>query len=122
MRWPIYLTGFIMLVLGSGIVINPEIVRKLIDYIDGLKWRIYSAGAVRVILGILLIGSAGNARLYGFILTLGILITLAGIACFTVPVKSLAKAIAWYRDRSVFTYRLIGILALVLSSILLFAS
>ncbi len=121
MRWPIYLLGFIMLLLGGAIVINPEVMRRIIDFIDGIKLRLYALGAVRLAVGILLILSAENSRLYGFILGLGVLIALAGVACFVVPTDKLARLIAWYRERSLITYRVMGIGLLVLSSALLFA-
>ena len=121
MRWPIYFMGVMCLLLGGGIVIKPEIVARMIDTIDGIKQRIYAVGVFRVILGSLLIASSGNARLSGFILFFGILILLGGIGCFAIPHRFLIKFLAWYRERTVLTYRLLGILLLVLSSIFLFA-
>ena len=121
MRWPIYLLGVIWLALGVSIVIRPEIIKKMIDFIDGLKLRIYSVGVLRLVLGILLIASSAQSRLYGFVITLGILIVLGGIGCFAIPFEKLTKMIAWYRDRSLAVCRIIGIFILILGSVLLFA-
>ncbi len=121
MRWPINLIGIIFLALGGAIVINPDVVRRIIDYIDGIKARLYTVGVLRLIMGSLLIASAGNARLYGFIMTLGILIVLGGVCIFTLPYANLTKMLAWYRERSLLTYRILGIAVLILGSVLLFA-
>ena len=121
MRWPVYLIGFILLALGGGIVINPEITRKMIDYIDGIKARLYSVGVLRVVMGVLLLFSAANTRRCGFVVTLGAVLILDGIAIFAVPYNSIIKLVAWYRERSSLTYRIIGIVLVILASILIFA-
>ena len=121
MRWPIYFFGLIMLVMGGSIVINPEITRKMIDYIDGIKGRLYSVGVLSFILGALLLLSSQHSRLETFVMTLGVLVTLDGITVFAVPHNSLIKAVAWYRERSLVAYRVIGIALLVVASVLLFA-
>lgn len=121
MRWPIYLFGFILLTLGSSIVFNPEFVRKIIDFIDGIKWRLYSVGVLRLFLGTSLLLSAGNAKLFGFVLTFGILTVIGGVLIFAIPYNTLIKIIAWQRERSLITYRIMGIFTLIISSIFLFA-
>jgi drug/metabolite transporter (DMT)-like permease len=79
MKLIIKLFGILLIFAGVVILIKPEIIFGLIEHNLGSSSLYITAIAVRLIMGVLLVLSAGDSKYPGFIKILGYLFILAAV-------------------------------------------
>ena len=120
MVWIILAIGFLAIALCLAILIAPKTLRKIIDFFS-IGSRIYLAGAIRIALGVMLLVLATHSRLWGYVVTLGLLATTAGVSTFFLALKRTKKLLARLRNQSNLTLRLFAIAGLALWALLVYA-
>ncbi len=118
MKWFLFLVGLLWIAVGSGYILYTRQFREVMgNLIKGSNEKIIAGLAV--VFGILFILGASQTRHSGFVIFLGIIAIAKGVFIFLDPQGYWQKVKAWYLDQaSDQTFRLFGIIALILGTAL----
>ncbi len=120
------MVGFILIIAylkiasSSVILVAPKLLRRIIDFFS-IGSRLYLAGVLRLVLGVLLLLSATQARLWGYVVTLGLVVAASGISCFFLALRRTKKLLARLRNQSNPFLRLYAIIGLLIWLVLIYA-
>jgi len=119
MKWFIYLFSILWVASGGFLILYTdqyrELMRKLIDRMGRVPLAVTA-----VVIGLLLILSARGSVNAGVIAVIGILAMAKGVVFFLNPNRIFEKILRWWLEDAVDqTYRLAGIIALILGTALL---
>lgn len=118
MKWFIYLFSIVWIASGGFLILYTEQYRELMRKVFERMGRVPMA-ATAVIIGILLVLSARGSLNTGVIVLIGILAMAKGVVFFLNPNDIFEKARRWWlEDAADQTYRLAGIIALILGTAL----
>ena len=118
MKWFLFFVSLLWIVAGCGYILYTRQFREVMGtLIKGINEKIIAVLAV--VFGILLILGASLTRHEWFIMLLGIIAIIKGVFIFLDPKGYWQKVKAWYVDQaSDQTFRLFGIIALILGTAL----
>lgn len=112
--------GFVMVVMGTAIVLNPKIFKAVVNF-----WRqgknIYLAGVIRLIFGAIFLTASPACRFPLVISVFGVLMVIGGIMIFMIGQKRIQLIFDWWERRPLITIRLMGLVPLALGSLVLFS-
>jgi uncharacterized protein YjeT (DUF2065 family) len=119
MKWFIYLFSILWIASGGIFILYTEQYRELMGKICGRMGRVPMA-ATAVVIGLLLVLSARGSLNTGVIVLIGILAIAKGVVFFLNPNGIFEKTLRWWlEDATDQTYRLTGIITLILGTALL---
>ena len=118
---PVTLIGLLFLAIGVSIAASPAILRKIIRQSIEYRW-LWWIGGIRVLIGGILVFGATDTRIPGFILGLGILLVVAGVALPFLPEDKVDRMGAWWLSQTDVLLRGLGVLAAVLGAVVIWAS
>jgi len=110
--------GLLIFLIGVAILISPATLRRLIHHFLKKEW-LYGVTALRIIFGILFIIAAPDTRAPTFILVLGIIFILAGVAIPLTGTERIHRMAKWWLERSDTTLRLWAIVSVILGAVIL---
>lgn len=112
------LIALFVIILGILFLINPKYIKSYIAYWEK---RIYALGAIRLLLGIILIAAAPQCRWSGMVLFLGILIFVGGILIFTLGKDKMQAWINWWNEKPPHVMRLLFMTTIGFGLLLLYS-
>lgn len=112
--------GLLIIIMGAVFLFRPEAIRKLWAFFEKDK-RLYLAGAVRIIFGIIFLLSASQCRLRGFIAVLGLLFLLSGMLIFFIGPDKIKVVLRWWSEKPLFVLRLAAIMIIGLGVLIVYA-
>ncbi|MFZ5801583.1 MAG: hypothetical protein ACOY3K_00510 [Candidatus Omnitrophota bacterium] len=115
------LIGILMTVFGVCLILKPEWIRRIAEYVKEGK-RIYGAGVVRIVCGTLLFLGAGACRWPKFVVLIGILFVLSGAVIFFIKPERQQALFQWWLDRPMEVLRYMAIVPLSLGVLVLLAA
>lgn len=118
MKWFIYLFSILWVASGGFLILYTdqyrELMRKLFDRMGRVPMAVTAA-----VIGLLLVLSARGSLNAGVIAVIGILAMAKGVVFFLNPNRIFEKTLRWWlEDAADQTYRLAGIIALILGTAL----
>ena len=115
MKWFLYGFGILYIAFGGWTILYTETVRRLISQITAGKY-IKALAVLAGAFGVLLMLAAPHSRHSWFVVVLGILGVVKCLLFLFGPQKFTTELIRWYTNASDQTWRLWGIIALVLGT------
>lgn len=120
MIWFVLTIGYLAIAMCLAILVTPQVLRRITNFFF-IGSRLYLAGGVRIIFGILLLLLASQARFWAFIVIIGLLATAAGISLFFIPLKRTKQLLQRLQQQSNLKLRLFAIIGLVLWALLVYS-
>ncbi len=118
MKYMVYLLGFAWVAAGAFAILYTDAYRTYVKRIANPKNRLWLA-LMAVVVGLLLILSASATTHAGLIAFIGVLGVVKGLLIYFNPADLMEKSITWLQNLSDQGYRLIGIIALVLGTVVI---
>lgn len=112
--------GLLVIILGAIFLFKPEAIKNLWNFFEKGK-KIYLAGALRIIAGIIFLLSASDCRLRGFIAVLGLLFLLSGMLIFFIGPDKIKILLRWWGERPLFVLRIVSVVILGLGVLIVYA-
>lgn len=116
MVWFLYLFSFLMVAGGAVLILYTEDFRRYAtELLEGGSQKLIAVALA--LIGVLLIVSAFDSRMFGFILLLGLIAGAKGALIWFNPRGMYEKARQWFLTQaSDQTYRMFGIIGLVIGT------
>jgi uncharacterized protein YjeT (DUF2065 family) len=118
MKYVIYLLGFTWIAAGAFAILYTEDYKAYVTRLLDQPRRIWLA-TLPTVLGVLLIVGASSTTHVGLISLIGILGIAKGLLIYFNPANLYEKSIDWLNNWSDQGYRLVGIIALVLGTVVI---
>ena len=116
MKWFLYAFSIFYVAMGSGLILYTESWRRLFrKFLSGKNAKLFFIPAL--IIGVLLIMASSVSRNSWFIVVIGVIAIAKAIFLLLNPKNTVNRFMEWYLNKaSNQTYRLIGIIALILGT------
>lgn len=113
--------GIVITVMGIAILLQPKVARMMMGF-----WRqgkkIYLAGGIRIILGVIFLSSACQARLPQVISALGVLMLIGGLLIFILGPKKTGAVFEWWDKKPQYLLRLLSLLILAFGALIIYSA
>lgn len=110
--------AYLAIIACLSILIKPKVLHKLVAFFS-IGNRLYTAGYVRIAFGILLLFLAVQSKLWGYVVTIGLLLIASGVCVFFFGLSRTKNLFTRIKRQSPLTLRLYAGLALAIWSILI---
>ena len=120
MGWVILIIGFLIIIYCLAILAAPRTARRTIDFFF-IGSRLYLAGFIRLVLGVGLLFLSSYTKLWGYVVTIGLLAAASGLSIFFFPLRRTKKVLSRIQNQSDTVLRLWTIVALAIWSFLIYA-
>lgn len=117
----IKLIGIIIALAGIIFVFSPTTTKQVFAFM-GRGRRLYWAGILRLLFGVILLLGASQCRLVGVVIAIGILFLVAGVMIFALGLKKVRSMIEWWNKRSLIVIRGLALGALALGALLIYSA
>ncbi|MBN1688933.1 MAG: hypothetical protein JW893_07520 [Candidatus Omnitrophica bacterium] len=114
------LIAIAFLAFGVYLAAKPQIMKKYLSFWQEGK-RVYLAGVIRIVIGIVFLFASPDCRVAKVILVLGVLCLAGGILIFVLGIERIKLVLAWWEKRSLTAYRIIGGLTVLIGLLLVYA-
>ena len=104
------LVGLLVAGFGLAVFVSPKFIAKVFDFFKEGK-RIYWAGVVRLLVGLVLLLTAAKSALPVANVALGVIFLLSGIIVFVCDLEKMKNFISHYGELPVLVIRLLGLVA-----------
>ncbi len=115
------LIGIIIAGMGIVVLLSPKALHQMLSY-WGQGKKLYLAGILRLLIGVILLLAAPQCRLVGVILALGILCLIKGILIFILGIEKTKAVLDWWKNRSHRVIRLIGLIVIAFGALLIYSA
>ena len=112
--------GALVVAEAAVIIIRPGVYRKFIKFFTYGRMP-YVPAAIAIVIGILFLIFARDCRQPWIIIVFGLIAATKGVWIFLMKPQSLKDMSSWLGERSDTTLRLLGILALAVGTLILYA-
>lgn len=112
--------GIVVTGLGIAFLLNHKMLKQCMYFCEQGK-RLYYAGMLRIILGIILLAGSGYCRLTGVIATIGVLVLVSGILIFVLGLEKVKAMLRWWQAKPHFILRIMALIATVIGVLLLYS-
>lgn len=113
--------GIFIVSMGITILLSPSTMKKIIIFWKQGK-RLYAAGILRLLIGIILLLAASQCRLVGVVVWLGILTLIGGIIIFALGLQKIKSFLDWWSKKPPLLLRLWGVIALAIGALLIYSA
>lgn len=120
MAWFVVIVGIVKITCCLITLIVPNFLRKTIGFFS-IGSRLYLVGFLRLVLGVLLLILTYQVRLWGYVVTIGLLASASGMSIFFLALKRTKKLLQRLLNQSNLVLRLLVILALIIWAVLLYS-
>ena len=121
MRVIILIIGAMIGVEGIGLLVKPGIYPGMLEFLAKGK-LIYGAAVLKIVFGVVFLMLALHCTVPWIIIVFGLLTCLAGVLMFVIKLDKLKACFNWGRRRSQTTFRLLGVIALAIGGIIIYAA
>ena len=115
------LIGIFMASMGITVILNPNVMKKMISYWRQGK-RIYIGGLLRAVFGTIFLLSVLQARLPEVIYVLGILFLITALIIFIMGLEKAKAVLGWWDKRPLFILRIMSILVLAIGALVIYSA
>lgn len=117
----ILVIGLVIIAEGISVIIKPQWILKVARFFTkGLF--IYLPGLLRVALGVVFLMSFRDCKIKWLIMTFGIITISSGVLLVIIKPSKLRSIIEWWSKRSLFTIRVMGLLAAILGGVIVYGA
>ncbi len=111
-----------LVIIGMGVMcmLSPQKVKGVIRFWAEGR-RVYIAGFLRILFGIIFLLAASQCRVVTIIVVIGILFLIGGIAIFTLGPARIRPVLNWWQQRSDMTFRLLSLLIIFIGTLILYS-
>jgi len=120
MAWIILIAGFAKIVYCLAILIAPKILRKTVDFFS-IGSRLYVAGLLRLLLGVILLILSTQARSWGYVVIVGLVLSASGLSLFFLALRRIKKILGRLQNQPNFILRLFAITGLTIWVLLIYS-
>lgn len=120
MVWIVLAAGYLAIVFCLVILIAPKFLSRTIDFFS-IGSRLYLAGLARLVLGVMLLILATQTRLWGYVVTIGLVAAASGLSIFFFALKRTKQLLSRLQNQSNLVMRLFAIIALFIWVLLIYA-
>ena len=120
MVWFVLIVGFLAIVLCLLMLVRPKTLCSIIDFFF-IGSRLYLAGVLHLVIGIILLILAKEVSLWGYVVILGLLAAASGLSIFFFPLRRTKKLLSRLQHQSNLILRLYVIIALAVWVLLVYA-
>lgn len=113
--------GIVMVGMGVMYLLKPKTLKQFVAFFEKGR-RLYIAGILRIVIGVILLAAASQCRLVGVVLALGVLALIGGIVIFILGLERIKSMLNWWNKRSPLVLRLVALVALALGALLLYSA
>lgn len=120
MAWIVLVISYLIVAFSLLVLLAPKFLRKAVDLFS-IGSRIYTVGLLRLILGVLFLMLATQARLWGYVIALGLACSASGLFIFFIPLRRTKKFLQRLENLSNFTLRILAAIGFVVWSLLIYS-
>lgn len=113
--------GILLLVIGVVFFVRPQLIRSFIEFAKIGK-RIYFGGAIRVLLGGLLLAATPNALFPWIPGSIGALMLISGVLIFVLGITRTHAIMDWWYVKTDNQLRIAPVIAAVLGILLIYSA
>lgn len=117
----IRIVGIYMAVMGALILLVPKCFAKIVDFFMIGK-RIYLAGFLRLVLGLIFVVTAWQSRETALIYSLGVLIIIGGTLLFALRKETIKTMVSWLDSSPAGFIRFWGMAAMAFGALILYSA
>ena len=117
----ITIIGIAIVVMGIVYLIKPAIMKWLIDFFKKGP-RIYIAGFLRFVLGVVFLLAATKCREQTIIGVLGVLFLLGGFLIFILGSQRIRPILEWWLTKPVWVMRILALLTVAFGVLIIYAA
>ncbi len=112
--------GILIAAMGLGFMLNPSMFKQVIAFFGKGK-RLYLAGILRLLIGIILLTTALRCEKPAIIVVFGILFIIGGVLIFALGLEKVKSILSCWGKKPALTMRLMGLLAFLIGVLLVYA-
>lgn len=120
MVWFVVIVGILKIACCLITLVVPNFLRKAVGFVS-IGSRLYLVGFLRLVLGVLLLILAYQVRLWGYVVTIGLLASASGLSIFFLALKRTKKLLQRLVNQSNLVLRLLAILAIAIWAVLIYS-
>lgn len=120
MVWIVLSVGYVITAVCLAILVAPGILRKILSFFS-LGSRLYLAGSLRLVLGVMLLALATQARLWGYVVGIGLLLAASGLCVFFFALRRTKKLLARLEQQSNLVLRLGALFGIAIWVVLIYS-
>ena len=120
MKAVVWIIGALIVLEAAVLVVRPDMYKKFVKFLTRDK-LLYRPAAVAIVVGIVFLIFARECSIPWVIIVFGLIAAIKGVSIFVVKLDTLKETLNWLSERSNLSLRLLGILALVIGALILYA-
>lgn len=120
MVWIVLSLSYLAIACCLVILVVPNWLRTIVSFISFGK-RLYIAGLIRIIFGVMLLMLSSCSRFWGFVVIMGLISAAAGFSFFIIALKRTKKLLQRLQNQSDIILRLFAIAGLAIWSLLVYS-
>jgi len=111
-----------IIMVGTGIIflLGPKAMRQFMVFLEKGK-RLYISAILRILIGVIFLLAASQARIAWVIVTLGILALVRGTIFFILGLDRVKTMLKWWYGRSLLVLRLIALIPIAVGALLFYS-
>lgn len=113
------LVSILIMTFGLLVLFLPQLAKRMLSFWAEGK-RVYFAGGIRILIGLLLIGAASESALPQAVLALGLFFVIAGVLVFVISLERLKMMLVWWLEAPLTVCRVLGILVASFGALMFF--
>lgn len=113
--------GMLFALMGIAYLLRPDIVKKFMGFFKKGK-RIYLAGLIRFVLGVVFLVAARECRYPWIIFASGIIFLIGGLLIFMLGPEKIRRILDWYQNQPTLIFRVIALVVLAFGAIIIFSA
>jgi len=120
MRFVIGFIGIFIATIGLGFMLNPNMFKQVIAFFGKGK-RLYLAGVLRLLIGIILLTTAMQCEKPAIMVLFGILFIIGGVFIFALGLEKVKSILSRWGKKPALVMRFMGLLAFLIGVLLVYA-
>lgn len=117
----IEVVGIVIIVLGIAYLLRPPIMKWLMEFFKKGP-RIYIAGLLRFVLGVVFLLAATKCRKQTIIGVLGVLFLLGGLLIFILGTKRTRPIIEWWQSKPTWVLQILALVTAAFGALIVYAA
>lgn len=120
MKITVWIIGALIVFEAVVLLIKPDLYRKLVKLLARGR-LIYIPAALAIVFGVIFLVYARACNIPWLIIVFGLIMLAKGIWLFAVKIDNVRATMQWLQERGDTTLRILGILALAIGAVILYA-
>jgi len=110
--------GIVIAVIGVVYLLRPDVMKWLMEFFKQGK-RIYFAGLIRFVLGVIFLLGATDCDNKSIIAAFGILFLIGALLIFMLQLEKIRRILDWYQKQPILIFRVLAVIVLVFGAIII---